>query len=100
MIKVVFSDYSSFGDSYKKTIEGDLPEGVDFVSASYDGGRGSVTIEGKTVLDDLGAGDYSISESGVSVSVDRGRFYCSGQNFNFQDLSAGNDFNFTLEQIK
>lgn len=103
MIKVKYSDYSCFGgghdDSYEKTIEGDLPEGVKSVSASYDGGRGHVSIGGDEVLDDLGAGDYDVSHKGVYISVDRGRFYCSGNGFNFQDLSAGNDFNFIFEQM-
>ena len=99
MIKVIFSDYHSFTDSYEKTIEGNLPEGVNNISASYDGGRGCVIIDGETLLDDLGAGDYSVSYQGVSISVDRCRFYCYGKDFEFKDLSAGNDFNFTLEQI-
>lgn len=51
------------------------------------------------VLDDLGAGDYDVSHNGISVSVDRGRFYCSGEDFDFKDLGAGNDFHFIFKQI-
>lgn len=100
MIKVKFKDYYSFTDSYEKTIEGNLPSGVSSVSASYDGGRGYVVVGDKTVLDDLSAGDYSLTEQGISISVDRGRFHCSGEDFEFKDLSAGNDFNVVLEQIE
>lgn len=98
MIKVTYSDYH-YGESYEKNIEGNLPKGVKSVEASYDGGRGSVWIDDKHVLDDLLAGDYNVSCDGISVSVDRGRFYCSGGDFNFKDLSAGNDFHFIFEQI-
>lgn len=102
MIKVVFSDYSNFGGvdySYIKNIEGNLPEGVTEISASYDGGRGEAFINDECILDDLDAQDYSLSHKGVHISVDRGRFYCSaGENFNFEDLGAGTDFNFTLTQ--
>lgn len=99
MIKVIFSDYANYSRSYEKTINGNLPSGVKEVSASYDGGRGNVSIGKNEVLDDLGAGDYSVSDQGVCVSVDRGRFYCSGSDFDFQDLGAGNDFNFVFKQI-
>lgn len=51
------------------------------------------------MLDDLGAGDYDVSHNGISVSVDRGRFYCGGEDFDFKDLSAGNDFHFIFKQI-
>jgi len=98
MIKVTYNDYH-YGDSYEKEIEGNLPKGVKSVEASYDGGRGSVWIGSEHVLDDLGAGDYDVSHNGISVSVDRGRFYCGGEDFDFKDLSAGNDFNFIFKQI-
>lgn len=99
MIKVTYDDYTNYGDSYEKEIEGNLPKGVKSVEAAYDGGRGSVWVGSKHVLDDLGAGDYDVSHNGISVSVDRGRFYCSGENFDFQDLGAGNDFHFIFKQI-
>lgn len=98
MIKVIFSDYR-YDNSYEKEIQGDLPKGIKSVEASFDGGRGSVWVGAENVLEDLGAGDYSISHKGIDISVDRGRFYCSGPNFDFQDLGAGSDFNFTFKQI-
>lgn len=100
MIKVKYTDYSSLSYyEYEKLIEGNLPEGVKRVEASYDGGRGAVYIDDKTVLDDLGAGDYSVDHKGVSLSVDRGRFYFGAGGISFQDLSAGSDFNFVFEQV-
>jgi len=98
MIKVNYVDYYSY-DKYEKLIEGNLPEGVKRVEASYDGGRGAVYIGDETVLDDLGAGDYSVNHKGVSLSVDRGRFYFGADGVSFQDLSAGSDFNFIFEQV-
>ena len=99
MIKVTYDDYTNYGNSYEKEIEGNLPKGIKSIEASYDGGRGSVWVGSMHVLDDLGAGDYDVSHNGVSVSVDRGRFYCGGKDFDFKDLGAGNDFNFIFKQI-
>lgn len=98
MIKVKYTDYGSYGE-YERLIEGNLPEGVKRVEASYDGGRGAVHIDDETVLDDLDAQDYSVDHKGVSVSVDRGRFYFGADGASFQDLSAGSDFNFIFEQV-
>ena len=99
MIKVTFDNYDHSDESYEKEIEGNLPKGVKSVEASYDGGRGSVWVGSNHVLDDLGAGDYDVSHNAISVSVDRGRFYCSGEDFDFKDLGAGNDFHFIFKQI-
>lgn len=99
MIKVTYDDYTNYGNSYEKEIEGNLPKGTKSIEASYDGGRGSVWVGSMHVLDDLGAGDYDVSHNGVSVSVDRGRFYCGGKDFDFKDLGAGNDFHFIFKQI-
>ena len=100
MIKVKYTDYSSLNCyEYEKQIEGNLPKGVKCVEASYDGGRGAVYIDGKTVLDDLSAGDYSVDHKGVSLSVDRGRFYFGADGVDFKDLRAGSDFNFIFEQV-